>query len=60
MVADRLLRIERDAGRSLTRAVLVINAAEVDLERLEHIPREHRFRIGQTDERVEDAGSVAT
>jgi cell division GTPase FtsZ len=55
-VADRLLRFERDAGRSLTRAVLAINSAEVDLERLEHIPREHRFLIGQTDERVKGHG----
>jgi len=55
-VADRLLEFERQSGRNLSRAALAINSAQVDLERLQHIPEENRFLIGQTDERVKGHG----
>ena len=55
-IADRLLEYEQQTGRNLTRSVIAINSAQVDLERLEHIPRENRFLIGQTDERVKGHG----
>lgn len=55
-IADRLLEFEELTHRNLTRAVIAINSANVDLERLQHIPREHRFLIGQTDERVKGHG----
>ncbi|MFC7228276.1 tubulin/FtsZ family protein [Salinirubellus salinus] len=55
-IADRLLQFEEQTHRNLTRAVIAINSAKVDLERLEHIPRENRFLVGQTDERVKGHG----
>jgi cell division GTPase FtsZ len=55
-IADRLLEFEVASGRNLTRSVIAINSAQVDLERLEHVPRDQRFLIGQTDERVKGHG----
>lgn len=55
-VADELLRFEYETGRSLISSMIAVNSARVDLERLERIPEENKFLIGQTDERVKGHG----
>lgn len=55
-VADKLLWYEYQTGRSLISSILAVNSAEVDLERLEHVPDENRYLIGQTDSRVRGHG----
>lgn len=55
-IVDALLQYEYETGRSLITSAIAINSARVDLERLEQLPRENRFLIGQTDERVKGHG----
>jgi cell division GTPase FtsZ len=55
-IADALLDFESETDRALCRYVLAVNSAEVDLERLEFVPRSNRQLIGQTDERVKGRG----
>lgn len=55
-IVDELLQYEYETDRSLITSALAINSARVDLERLERLPRENRFLIGQTDERVKGHG----
>ncbi|WP_123538302.1 tubulin/FtsZ family protein [Halosimplex salinum] len=58
-IVDKLLEFERDTGRSLWRFALAVNSAEIDLERLEYVPRDHQILIGQTDQRVKGRGAGA-
>lgn len=58
-IADRLLAFERNSGRSLSAFSLAVNAAAIDLEKLEEIPRHNRLLIGQTHERVKGRGAGA-
>lgn len=55
-IVDKLLEFEMHTGRNLIRSAIAVNSARVDLERLEHLPEEHRFLIGQTHERVKGHG----
>lgn len=55
-IVDECVRYEAEAGRSSITSAIVVNSARVDLERLEYIPQEDRFLIGQTDERVKGHG----
>ncbi len=55
-VLDKLLEFESDTDRNLIRSALAVNSARVDLARLENLPEDHRFLIGQTDERVKGHG----
>jgi len=55
-IADRLLAFERETGRSLSAFSMAVNAAAIDLEKLEVIPEAKRLLIGQTHEQVKGAG----
>lgn len=55
-IVDELLQYQYETDRSLITSALAINTARVDLERLERLPRENRFLIGQTDSRVKGHG----
>lgn len=55
-ITDKLLWYESQAGRDLIRSALAVNSARVDLARLDHLPREYQFLIGQTDPRVKGHG----
>lgn len=55
-ILDEVLQYEYETDRSLIASAIAINSARVDLERLEQLPRENRFLIGQTDERVKGHG----
>ncbi len=55
-IVDELLQYEYETDRSLITSAIAINSARVDLERLERLPRDNRFLIGQTDERVKGHG----
>jgi len=55
-VLDKLLAFESDTDRNLIRSAVAVNSARVDLARLENLPEENRFLIGQTDERVKGHG----
>lgn len=55
-IADKLLWYEQQARRNLIESALSINTARVDLARLERLPREKQFLIGQTDTRVKGHG----
>lgn len=56
-ITDKLLWYEHQAGRDLIKSAISINSARVDLARLEHLPRENQFLIGQTDPRVKGHGA---
>ena len=58
-IADRIVEYEAETGRSLCRFSAVVNTASIDLEKITHIPREHRVLIGQTDERSKGHGAGA-
>jgi len=58
-VADKLLEFESNTGRSLCRFALAVNSAEIDLAKLDYIPRDNRILIGQTDQRVKGRGAGA-
>ncbi|MFC7138644.1 tubulin/FtsZ family protein [Halosimplex aquaticum] len=58
-VVDKLLAFEEDTGRSLWRFALAVNSAEIDLAKLDHVPRDNRILIGQTDQRVKGRGAGA-
>ncbi|WP_415380695.1 tubulin/FtsZ family protein [Halosimplex sp. TS25] len=58
-VADKLLAFEENTGRSLWRFALAVNSAEIDLAKLDHVPRDNRILIGQTDQRVKGRGAGA-
>jgi len=55
-ITDKLLWFERTTDRDLIRSAVAVNSARVDLARLEHLPEENRFLIGQTDPRVKGHG----
>jgi len=55
-IADALLDFEAETGRSLSRFVLAVNSAEIDLAKLDRVPANQRLLIGQTDERVKGRG----
>lgn len=55
-ITDKLLWYEQATNRDLIKAALTVNTARVDLARLEHLPEEHQFLIGQTDARVKGHG----
>ena len=55
-ITDKLLWYEQETNRDLIKAALSVNTARVDLARLEHLPEEHQFLIGQTDSRVKGHG----
>ncbi len=55
-ITDKLLEFERDTDRDLIRSAIAVNSARVDLARLENLPEQHQFLIGQTDERVKGHG----
>lgn len=55
-ITDKLLEFERDTNRNLIRSAIAVNSARVDLARLENLPEEHQFLIGQTDQRVKGHG----
>jgi len=55
-IADAILEFEADTGRALCKDVLAVNAAEIDLAKLERIPEERRLLVGQTHERVKGRG----
>jgi len=56
-ITDKLLWYEQSAGRDLIKSAISVNSARVDLARLEHLPRENQFLIGQTDPRVKGHGA---
>jgi len=58
-ILDQLLAFESDTGRSLCRFALTVNSAEIDLAKLNYVPRENRVLIGQTDQRVKGRGAGA-
>ncbi|SFR96432.1 Cell division GTPase FtsZ [Halomicrobium zhouii] len=58
-IADRLLAFERETGRSLSAFAMAVNAAAIDLEKLEEIPEAKRLLIGQTHEQVKGRGAGA-
>jgi cell division GTPase FtsZ len=58
-IADRLLAFERESGRSLSAFALAVNAAAIDLEKLEEIPERNRLLVGQTHEQVKGRGAGA-
>ena len=58
-IVDRLLAFESDTGRSLCRFALAVNSAEIDLAKLDYVPRDNRILIGQTHERVKGRGAGA-
>lgn len=58
-VTDKLVWYQREANRDLIRSAISVNSARVDLARLEHLPRENQFLIGQTDDRVKGHGAGA-
>ncbi|WP_459191758.1 tubulin/FtsZ family protein [Halosimplex sp. J119] len=58
-VVDKLLAYEANTGRSLWRFALAVNSAEIDLAKLDHVPRNNRILIGQTDQRVKGRGAGA-
>lgn len=55
-ITDKLLEFQEETGRNLIRSAIAVNSARVDLARLEHMPEENRFLIGQTDDRVKGHG----
>lgn len=55
-ILDKLLEFEQDTDRNLIRSAIAVNSARVDLARLENLPTDHRFLIGQTNERVKGHG----
>jgi len=55
-MADALLDFESETDRTLSRFVLAVNSAEIDLAKLDRVPPEQRLLIGQTDERVKGRG----
>lgn len=55
-IVDEVLQYAYDIDRPLITSALAINSARVDLERLERLPRENRFLIGQTDPRAKGHG----
>ncbi len=55
-ITDKLIEFEQETGRDLIRSAIAVNSARVDLARLEHLPEENRFLIGQTDDRVKGHG----
>lgn len=56
-VTDKLVWYEQESGRDLIKSAISVNSARVDLARLENLPRENQFLIGQTDERVKGHGA---
>jgi len=56
-ITDKLLWYERRANRDLIKSAISVNSARVDLARLENLPRENQFLIGQTDARVKGHGA---
>lgn len=56
-ITDKLVWYEREAGRDLIKSAITVNSARVDLARLEHLPRDNQFLIGQTDSRVKGHGA---
>jgi len=55
-IADAILEFEADTGRSLCKDVLAVNAAEIDLAKLDRVPGDRRLLVGQTHERVKGRG----
>lgn len=55
-IVDRFVEFEADSNRSLTTFALAVNSAEVDLAKLETIPKDQRLIIGQTHEQVKGRG----
>lgn len=55
-ITDKLLEFADDTGRNLIRSAIAVNSARVDLARLEHLPEDNRFLIGQADDRVKGHG----
>jgi len=55
-IADALLDFESETDRTLSRFVLAVNSAEIDLAKLDRVPPDQRLLIGQTDERVKGRG----
>lgn len=58
-IADRIVEYEGETGRSLCRFSAVVNSASVDLQKITHIPEQHKVLIGQTDERSKGHGAGA-
>lgn len=58
-ITDKLVWYQQAADRDLIRSAISVNSARVDLARLEHLPRENQFLIGQTDDRVKGHGAGA-
>ena len=55
-ITDKLLEFQEETNRNLIRSAIAVNSARVDLARLEYLPEENRFLIGQTDDRVKGHG----
>lgn len=55
-ITDKLLQFESDTNRDLIRSAIAVNSARVDLARLETLPEENRFLVGQTDARSKGHG----
>ncbi len=56
-IADKLIWYEHQADRDLIASAISVNSARVDLARLDHLPRENQYLIGQTDPRVKGHGA---
>jgi len=55
-IADRLIEYEREAGRTLTRSAVAVNTARTDLAKLEYLPSENQYLIGQTNVQAKGHG----
>ncbi|PSQ16966.1 cell division protein [Halobacteriales archaeon QS_8_69_26] len=55
-IADRLLQYEVETGRTLTRSVVAVNTARTDLAKLEYVPQENQYLIGQTNVQAKGHG----
>jgi cell division GTPase FtsZ len=56
-IVDELIRHEAELSRSVVESAVAINTARVDLARLDQLPRENRFLVGQTHEQVKGHGA---
>ena len=55
-ITDKLLWYEQESGRNLIASAISVNSARVDLARLEHLPHDNQFLVGQTDPRMKGHG----
>lgn len=55
-ILDRILQFEAETNRDLCRHALAINSARTDLAKPDHIPRDRRVLIGDTNQQAKGHG----